>query len=149
MTDRRERFMAKVVPEALTGCWLWQGAITPQGYGEFWDNGMRRAHIVSYELFVGPVPERRVLDHSRARGCATRACVNPDHLEPVPVEVNTARGDSPAAMHARKTHCKRGHDLALARKSKRGDGRTFRQCVACERDRRVRRARFERANTEA
>lgn len=89
------RFWKKVEPEPTSGCWLWSAYLsagdrhTGGGYGKFWDGkrvGM--AHRVSYEHFVGPVPEGLVLDHL----CEVRACVNPRHLQPVSRLVNMHRG---------------------------------------------------------
>ena len=48
----------------------------------------RAAHRVAWELIRGPIPEGLVLDHL----CRTSACVNPDHLEPVPQAINMIRG---------------------------------------------------------
>ena len=61
------------------GCWLWTGPLS-DGYGQIKVNGkMRPAHVVAYELHVGPVPEGMLLDHR----CRIRHCVRPDHLRPV------------------------------------------------------------------
>ena len=70
-------------------CWVWTASIRPNGYGEFRCNGrLTRAHRFAYEQMVGPVPEGLQLDHL----CRNRACVNPEHLEPVTGSVNVQRG---------------------------------------------------------
>lgn len=37
---------------------------------------MRYAHRVSYQLFVGDIPDEMLVDHS----CQNRKCFNPEHL---------------------------------------------------------------------
>jgi hypothetical protein len=73
-----------------TPCWVWLRKMHWNGYGYvFIGDGRRRgAHIVSYEQHVGPVPDGLELDHL----CRVRACVNPDHLEPVTRTENVRRG---------------------------------------------------------
>jgi hypothetical protein len=89
-------------------CWLWLGSLTRDGYGRTHVAGVDRlAHVVAYELHVGPVPEGLVLDHT----CRVRRCINPAHLEPVPVAVNTARGDAPSAVTHRSRVCRLGHPI--------------------------------------
>jgi len=46
------------------------------------------AHRVSYEVFVGPIPDGMIIDHL----CRNRACILPTHLEPVTHAENTRRG---------------------------------------------------------
>lgn len=127
--DPAIRFWAGV--EKTETCWLWTGYIRKNdGYGLFFD-GKRQVlvHRFAYELLVGPIPSGLDLDHVRARGCTHRNCVRPDHLEPVTPWENMRRGDAPAAVNLRKTHCKRGHEFSAdnTRISKNGK----RHCRIC------------------
>ena len=129
-----KRFLAKV--DKTDECWLWTGYKQPNGYGTFRLGGkMRYAHRVSYEHYVGPIPEGAETDHL----CKVRHCVNPDHLDPVTHKVNMHRGDTLAAKHAAKTHCPQGHEYA-------GDNlyvdtKGSRRCRACDLERYHRRKR--------
>lgn len=76
------RLFDKFDMDEVTGCWQWQRSRDRDGYGRFWLAGRNRlAHTVTYELFRGPIPEKRQLDHAAA--CCNRACCNPWHTEPV------------------------------------------------------------------
>lgn len=108
-----------------TGCWLWTGFVEPSGYGRMTYGGQQLAHRISYEHFVGPIPAGLQLDHL----CRVRNCVNPEHLEPVTARENTLRGEAPAALNARKTHCIRGHEFTPENTYVQSGG--GRGCVAC------------------
>ena len=108
-----DRFVAKI---EFGDCWLWTSTTTKDGYGEFYvaspnGRGSARhtpAHRWSYEHFVGPIPDGLHIDHL----CRVRACVNPDHLEPVTVQVNLLRSPvQPSTQNAMRLFCKRGHAL--------------------------------------
>jgi len=76
-----------------TPCWVWQRAKgSRDGYGR---KGVGRrvllAHRVYFERVRGPIPKGLQLDHL----CRVRACVNPDHLEPVTSKTNVRRGSGP------------------------------------------------------
>jgi hypothetical protein len=78
--------------DAEGDCWLWTGALNHRGYGKFWRRIEGRwqcigAHRAVWETLVGRIAPGLVLDHH----CHNRACVNPDHLEPVTQSVNTLR----------------------------------------------------------
>jgi hypothetical protein len=128
------------VPSVTTDCWLWAGSINPtRGYGRIFsksDDGRWResmAHRVMYENLIGPIPKALVLDHV----CRVRSCVNPAHLEPVTQRLNILRGVGPTAVHARRTHCARGHELTPDNVRVQGSrsGRNYqRLCKACRRD---------------
>jgi hypothetical protein len=110
-----DRVMEKVEMLPWSGCWIYLGHIDKKGYGRIVvgsrSDGTRvqgeRVHRVVYKERVGPIPEGLDIDHVRARGCVSRACCNTDHLEPVPPGVNTLRGDSPPALHARRENCRK------------------------------------------
>ena len=103
-----DRLLERIEPQT-NGCWLWMGATvrsTPKagdGYGtiSLGGRGGRKVvvHRVTYEYFIGPIPEGLELDHL----CKTARCANPLHLEPVSREENMARN--------RNTHCRYGHPI--------------------------------------
>lgn len=137
----RERFDAAVHMEPNTACWLWTGTVTREkhGYGRLEVNGKPTvAHRYAYEQFIGPIPPDCDLDHK----CRTTLCVNPWHLEPVSHKENVLRGTSPAAKHAKQTHCKNGHPLngphvLLLPRSRKGRQWIERVCRLCREERRT------------
>ena len=75
----RDRLVKFAEPQPNTGCWLWTGSITKDGYGRMSRAGQRQkalAHRVAYEVFVGDIPMGLCVLHH----CDTPSCVNPDHL---------------------------------------------------------------------
>ncbi len=78
--------------EFASGCWLWRGKRDKFGYGVFQppegSGRTSRAHRLTYEELIGPIPAGMVLDHL----CRTPQCVNPWHLDPTSILENLQRG---------------------------------------------------------
>jgi hypothetical protein len=74
-----------------TPCWIWQLCLDKDGYAieRVGDRGRRVARSY-YEKKYGPIPEWKEPDHF----CRIRACVNPDHLDPVTHRANMQRSPS-------------------------------------------------------
>jgi hypothetical protein len=127
--------LAHRVQVAPSGCHLFTGCLSQDGYGLVGVNGRtQRAHRVVYEQAVGPIPEGHVIDHL----CRVRNCVNPAHMEPVTPIENTRRGfvgfiNNPSA---RKTHCKNGHEFSPENtRIETSKGKSQRRCLVCRRQR--------------
>jgi len=82
--------MDRVVLIPFHECWEWVGVgfVNDRGYGKVrWHGKKYRAHVLLFELHLGPVPSGLELDHV----CRNRTCVNPEHLEPVTHRENLLR----------------------------------------------------------
>jgi hypothetical protein len=67
------------------GCWAYTGGLTTHGYGHLnWDGKVHKAHVISYLVHKGPIPEGQWVLHT----CDQPWCVNPDHLWPGTVQDN-------------------------------------------------------------
>lgn len=135
-----ERFWSKVNKDGDTEyhgsrCWIWTAAVNGRGYGDFSiKHKTFKAHRIAYVLTLGEIPNGDLLDHL----CRVPLCVNPAHLEPTSDRDNILRGNSPSAVHARQTHCHKGHPLIepnLYHSPKKPNQRVCRICKT-ERDRR-------------
>lgn len=127
-----------------TACWVWIGSRDIAGYGragfEFAGRKAWLAHRLMWTAFNGPIPEGLDLDHL----CRNKACVNPDHLEPVTRSENIRRGAGNHKTQAvRPAFCPAGHryDRGDLRTEPLGPGqrRSRRWCRDCNRIRKAQR----------
>ena len=82
-------------------CWIFRGAKSHNGYPHLRTRtGCARAHRVAHEIAIGPIPPGLHVDHVQARGCRSRACCNPAHLEAITQAENNRR--AAAARRANK-----------------------------------------------
>jgi hypothetical protein len=88
--NRRKRARYTSVETGLgSPCWIWLLHKDRDGYGmERIGKRTVRAHRIAYEARYGPISDGVGLDHL----CRVRACINPNHLEPVSQAENVRRG---------------------------------------------------------
>jgi hypothetical protein len=130
------RFWDKVIPEPMSGCWLWGAAANSAGYGMASVGGKwGLAHRHAFMALHGGITPGLELDHL----CRTPLCCNPAHLEAVTHRENMLRGNTPSARHAHKTHCDHGHEFTPENTYR---GPRGRNCRACRR-------RYEAGRPEA
>lgn len=133
ISSLHEELQDKVMPEPMSGCWIWIGSIDGNGYGQIQTRNRRyprAAHRYTYQTLMGEIPHGLQIDHL----CRNRQCVNPAHLEPVTFLENVRRGDA-GKYQSRRTHCPHGHEYSGDNLviSKGKNGRTHRQCYECMR----------------
>lgn len=130
--DPLSRFVASIDSETAWPCWAWKGSRDQRDYGTMSVGGKPvKAHRFSYATFIGPIPDRLVIDHI----CRHHWCVNPRHLEPVAQAENMRRGRQPGRRQ--QETCRLGHPMREANVGYRSNGQ--RQCLACGRLRERRR----------
>ena len=114
VADREVRRFWTKVKRVESGCLLWTGATTANGYGRFrvrragrWTHVM--AHRWAYEQAKGPIPAGIYTDHLCHTNdpvcpggpiCRHRQCVNPEHLDGVDDEENRRRARARARRRA-------------------------------------------------
>ncbi len=106
------------------GCWQWIGCITNKGYGQFYGNRGPHQTFLAHRLvlLVLGLPLAAETHHV----CRNRACVNPDHLQPMTMIDHHRQHE-----HA---YCIHGHSMDDAYIIRR-KGIPTRQCRECKKER--------------
>jgi hypothetical protein len=113
------------VTVARCGCWIWDGALSKEGYGVLrTEDGQRPAQRLFWETFVGPIPEGYQVRSRKLQICVGRACCNPAHH----------RAQGPVVEDVLTT-CKAGHLLTPDNVViENRNGRPFKRCRICRRE---------------
>jgi len=69
-----ELFLEKV--DKTENCWIWLAHRNNKGYGVINISGVKLAHRISWEIYVGNIPKGMVVMHK----CDNPICVRPEHL---------------------------------------------------------------------
>lgn len=118
----------RITPDTYTvlscGCWEWNGDTNPGGYAFL---GSIPAYKLAYAESKGKAPKGLSIDHL----CHNKLCVNPDHLEAIPLWVNQYRRRIHTLLFGWSTHCNKGHLMDDMNTVWRANG-TGRQCRLCQ-----------------
>lgn len=120
----------------ITDCYLWQGEINHDGYGQIWIEGSRyQVHRLSAFIYLQLDLENKKQLALHKLECVNKNCWNPNHLYVGNTSDNAKDSYKTGRIHHNsiKTHCKFGHEYTLENTRILSSG--SRACIQCERDR--------------
>lgn len=131
-----DRILTKIHFEPNTGCWLWDGSVTHNGYGifsrQFGDKTSSTViHRMTYRWYKGEIPEDLELDHL----CQVRCCANPEHMEPVTNKENFDRSMKRGKIVQAWLKCEKGHHLTegnICYYTIKNSGKIKKRCRECQ-----------------
>jgi len=111
----RNWFKSRCDIDMETGCWIWKGEKDKSGYGlvtlKALGGKSKKVHRVMHALHIGKIPDGYEVDHVYAKGCRSRSCCFPKHLEAVTPEENKRRYHKSKYPDQKEGHCIYGHEL--------------------------------------
>lgn len=124
------RLILKSEPAPDTGCIIWRGEQSHDGYGtlmvsEGGEKTRVKAHRAAYYVTVGNLPDGLHLDHL----CRNKLCINAAHLEPVTQIENARRRAFFETVIAPRSHCMKGHPFTAENSYRDAAGNRY--CRAC------------------
>ena len=139
MPNLPARIASKIEVHPETGCWLYQGYRSKDGYAQVKVDGKAVwFHRYMFTVANGrePLPGMSVDHMNNDRGpCRFRHCGCPDHIQEVTREYNSSVVPS---HNGAKTHCPQGHEYAVHGGCHTDrHGVTRRYCKLCKSSKRV------------